>query len=139
MKNGYSLEIDRSLANFYKTNIEYNMVYVDYDDTLIMRDKVNCKLMAFLYQSKNSDIPVTLITKHKGDIYSDLKNRCIDKNIFCKIIVINEDEEKSDYINENIKAIFIDDSFIERKKVYKIINGFVFDLDMIDLLMDSRA
>lgn len=138
IQNQYNVQIDRSLSNYYITDIEYEKVYIDYDDTLILNGTINYKLIALLYQIKNQNIPIVLITKHEGDIYDDLKNRHIDKGLFNQIIVLHQFEEKSNYIDAKKKSIFIDDSFSERIKVSKVINGFVFDLDMIDLLIDWR-
>ena len=67
----------------------------------------------------------------------DLETYHIDKGLFQSIIVIGNDEEKYNYIKEE-KAIFIDDSFAERKKVKDKLGIPVFDVDMIESLIDWR-
>ncbi|MEJ6979975.1 hypothetical protein WG906_05905 [Pedobacter sp. P351] len=53
LQNEFEAEIDRALFARFILNIEYEYVYVDLDDTIIVDDKVNTTLMKFLYQSKN--------------------------------------------------------------------------------------
>ena len=68
----------------------------------------------------------------------DLNKLHIDSGLFCEIKVISRDNEKYNYIHgEN--AIFIDDSFAERKKVKDKLNIPVFDVDMIESLIDWRV
>ena len=61
--NNYDIEIDRSLENRYKLNIEYNSVYVDLDDTILIKGSINIKLIQFLYQCINNGIEIILLTK----------------------------------------------------------------------------
>ena len=61
----------------------------------------------------------------------------IDKDLFNEIIHIKDESPKSEYIaHEN--AIFIDDSFRERKDVSEKCAIPVFDNDGIAALMDWR-
>jgi len=136
MTNIYDVEIDRALMNRYKHNIEYNKVYVDLDDTLIFNNKVNTHLIGFLFQAINNGSKVILITKTNKNIEHILKKwRLAD--IFDEIIVLNKDQSKADFINPN-GAIFIDDSFSERKSVFHKHKIPTFDCSMIELLIDER-
>jgi len=126
--NDCSIELDRALKARFKTNLKYNNVYVDLDDTLILNNKVNTELVAFLYQCKNEKKRLFLITKNAFAI-NQLRKYCIDSALFDEIII---SDNKKDSM-KNFPAIFIDDSFGERQEVSKI-GVPVFDLDAIECL-----
>lgn len=135
--NGYDIKLDKAFYSAFKIDIDYQHIYLDFDDTLIINGKVNCDLMKFLYQALNKGKKIHLISKHSADIFEDLKQYRIAENIFDDITVIKAEEEKYDFIKEK-NAIFIDDSFAERKKVREKSEIPVFDLDMIESLIDWR-
>ena len=78
-----------------------------------------------------------LLSKHATDIYQDLRKYRIAENLFDSIDVLAINDEKHRYINEE-KAIFIDDSFAERKKVHEMLGIAVFDVDMVESLVDWK-
>ncbi len=135
--NDYGITVDRALYSAYQLDIKYERVYLDFDDTLIINGKVNTLLMSFIYQLLNEEKEIILLTKHKTDILLDLEKYRIDKNIFSKIILIAPTDEKSNYIDAK-DAIFIDDSFQERKKVKEKFKIPVFDVDMVESLINWR-
>ena len=50
--NDYGVLVERTLVSRYELSpLEYDDVYLDYDDTLILRGKVNTVLLGFLYQA----------------------------------------------------------------------------------------
>lgn len=51
-------------------------------------------------------------------------------NLFDRVIQISHEQHKSDYIDNN-KAIFIDDSFAERREISTNCKIPVFSIDMI--------
>lgn len=138
IKNKYDIILDRAFYNAYKIEIEYEYIYIDFDDTITYEGKVNPNVMMFLYQAVNKGKKIHLLSKHKGNLYEDMKKLCISGNLFDKITVIDEMDEKSNYITED-KAIFIDDSFAERRKVYEMKGIPVFDVDMIESLVDWKV
>ena len=71
------------------------------------------------------------------NIDETLKKHKVSKDLFDEIIHLKADEKKSDYIKEK-DAIFIDDSFRERKDVMQACNIHVFDLDEIEALIDWK-
>jgi hypothetical protein len=133
IKNSYTLELDRALYNKFKSNIKYNRVYIDYDDTIVVNNKINIQVIAFIYQCINENIPVILITKHNGDIKNKLAERKL-LHLFDEIIHIPADGEKYKFINGK-DSIFIDDSYGERLKIHKKRGINVFDTHMIECLM----
>ncbi|MGA2682113.1 MAG: ATP-grasp domain-containing protein [Candidatus Bathyarchaeia archaeon] len=137
MANSYDLEIDRALINRYKHNIRYNKVYVDLDDTLIIDDKVNTCLISFLFQAINKGCKIILITKSADKLGPTLKKWRLG-NIFDEVIWLRKNESKADFIDPE-DAIFIDDSFSERKSVFSKLKIPTFDCSMIELLFDERV
>ena len=138
ISNGNSVLLDRAFISRFKTDIEYGNVYVDFDDSLIVDGKVNTQLIMFLYQAKNAGKNLVLLTRHTSDIYEDLRKYSIAENLFDEIINIDHnDGKKTDYIKPD--SIFIDDSFAERKRVHDECGIPVFDLDMIESLLDWRV
>ena len=133
-KNQYDLEIDRALENKFKLTIEYDAVYTDFDDCLIINGKVNTSLVAFLYQARNNNKKIILITKHKNESIDVALERYRLNQIFDEVIHLTDEDEKYMYITSE-KSIFIDDSFAERKRVADNLGIPVFAPDMIDELV----
>lgn len=141
-ENPYSVQMDRILISRYFIDYEYNTVYVDYDDTVIEQSKVCIPLVSFLYQCKNNNKRVVLLTRHEEDhsdtIAESLKKHAISERLFDEIITLSFEQRKSDYINGK-KSIFIDNAYIERKDVHDRIGIPVFDVEGVEILMDWRC
>ena len=135
--NGSEITLDRAFISRYRTNVKYNKVYMDFDDTLYIHDKVNIQMISFLYQCANQSIPVILITKHSKDIHESLKKLKISEELFFDIIQLEQMEDKCRYIKGK-DSILIDDSFAERKRVRERLGIPVFDIDMVESLIDWR-
>ena len=136
--NGYGITLDRAFYSAYQIQIEYEHVYLDFDNTMIVNGKVNQDIMRFIYQAVNQGKKLHLFSRHSTDIYQDLKKYRIAEDLFESIDVISLEDEKHRYINEE-KSIFIDDSFAERKKVHQNLGIAVFDVDMVESLIDWRV
>ena len=137
IQNGGELLLDRSFIARFDTDISYDRVYVDFDDTIIVKDKVNGLLMMFLYQARDKGKELILLTKHRKDIYESLEKYAIAPGLFTEIIHIKPEDSKTEHIKPH--SIFIDDSFAERIKVSRACNIPVFDLDMVESLLDWRG
>jgi predicted ATP-grasp superfamily ATP-dependent carboligase len=130
-----SFELDRALYNGFKIDMEYDTVYVDFDDTIYIDGKINTQLICYLFQCLNNHIALILITKHQENIYDKLKKlRILD--LFDEILHIEKNEDKYKYIKKK-NAIFIDDSFHERLKIKQEHDINVFDTHMIECLIDG--
>lgn len=138
IENEYGISVDRALISRYQLDIDYDTVYVDLDDTLIVRGKVNTLLMMFLYQTVNKGIKRILLTKHAKVVSETLSQYHIPESLFDEIIWIKPEEEKNEQI-KNHKAIFIDDSFSERKRVSDACRIPVFDCSEVEALIDWRV
>jgi carbamoylphosphate synthase large subunit len=133
--NNYNAKCYKYFENNYILDFDYKTVYVDLDDTIIIKNKVNTQLMKYLYQCINKNKEIVLITRNNNPL-NKLNNYRISDKLFDRIIVCAKDELKSNYILDD-NAIFIDDSYMERSDVYnKNIN--VFNCDMIECLIDDK-
>ena len=132
-KNDYFVELDRALENKYKTNLQFDSVYCDYDDCLILDGKtINVELVKFLYKCINEKKKIVLLSKHDGDLIQELKDFRLD-HLFDEVLHIDQQTDKTDYIIPQ-GAIFIDDSNAERLNVKNRLNIPVFSPEMIDVL-----
>ena len=93
--------------------------------------------MMFLHQARDKGREIVLLTKHAKDIYESLDAFAVSPKLFSEIIHISPDDSKTRYIKPD--SIFIDDSFAERLKVSRECKIPVFDLDMVESLLDWRA
>lgn len=137
MKNNLTIEVDRALSSSFSTNLIFETVYLDFDDTLIIKNALNVQIIAFAYQCKNKGVEIILLTKHKGNLEETLIKYSICPSIFSQIIHIDDSQEKADYICKP-NAILIDDSYSERKRVHEKTGVNVFDVSQIELLLDWR-
>ena len=138
VENSYDIIVDRAFYSTYKIDYQYDYVYIDFDDTLVIKGKVNELIIFFVYQCINKEKHIILISKHDGNLKEDLEKARIRESLFDKIICLDKDEEKSAYINK-FPSIFIDDSFSERKKISRTCHIPVFDVDMVECLIDWRC
>lgn len=134
IKNDYNMVIDRALNNVYKHDIKYKHVYLDLDDLVIYNNMINPNIMAFIYQCHNNGVKIHLLTKHRNDLNKTLKKYWLT-GVFDECILIKSEDKKHKYITEK-EAIFIDDSFAERKQVYDVHKIPVLDSHMIEGLME---
>lgn len=141
LENNYALMVDRTLISRYKTDLQYHSVYIDLDDTILINNKVHLGVLYFLYQCSNNRKSLVLLTRHATD-HEDtavevLKKHKIMPELFTKIIELEIDIPKYTMIQPE-GAIFIDNSFAERKTVHDILKIPVFDVDGVEMLLDWR-
>ena len=129
-------ELDRALHNCYRLNIHYDALYIDLDDTLLLRDVVNLDALRLVFSCINRKIPVTLITRHDGDLTATLEKHRL-AGLFDEVVHLDRTQRKSDFIRRK-NAIFLDDSFAERLDVQKNCGILTFDCSMLDALISSH-
>lgn len=132
--NSYPVELDRALGAKYRLDIDYETVYVDYDDCLIIEGLVNSSLVSFLFQALNRGKRLVLLTRHDGDINDSLREYRLDA-LFDHVVHLRAGESKSSRISPG-SAIFIDDSHSERAEVAKSCRIPVFAPDMVEMLQE---
>lgn len=132
LENDYEVELDRALDAVYKINVEFNHAYIDFDDTVVVSNNVNTKIVALIYKLINQGKKVYLITKHEHNIEESLAKYRLS-GLFDEVIHLEKQEQKWKYIQHK-DAIFIDDSFAERKQIKDNLGLPVFSVDMISVL-----
>ncbi len=137
-KNPYNITTDRTLISRYKFDYSYDTVYFDFDDTLIINNKIHLPSIRFLYQCKNLNKNIILITRHEKNLYKTFEKYAISKDLFTDIIHIHSDDKKTNYINP-AGAIFIDNAYKERKLVHDKFNIPVFDVEGLEVLLNWRS
>lgn len=131
--NAYRIELDRALGNRYKIDIQYTDVFVDLDDCLVIRGRLNHQLVGFLYKASGEGKRITLLTRHAQNPDETLRRLRI-RELFDHIAHISNDIPKSAYIDAPA-AIFIDDSHRERAEVVRIRRIPAFSPDMVEALL----
>lgn len=135
--NKYHVVADRGYINRYMIDIQYDRVYMDFDDTLVFdRKKYIIPTMAFLFQCLNNGKNIVILTRHAYDIKCTLKKLHIDEGLFEKIVEVAPDKKKSDYIKKEESCIFIDNSFAERLDVKNVTGVPTFDVCNLDCLLE---
>lgn len=130
--NAYNIELDRALGNHYKVGICYTDIFVDLDDCLVIRGRLNHQLVGFLYKAVGDGKRITLLTRHAQNLEETIRRLRI-RELFDHIKHITDDTPKSAYIDAPA-AIFIDDSFAERSDVARRLGIPVFAPDMVECL-----
>jgi len=66
--NNINIKIDRCLLNRYSHNLNFNKVFIDLDETIIMSGKrINTDIIKFLFQCVNKGILIVLISKNLSE------------------------------------------------------------------------
>lgn len=113
--NDVNVSVGRSLAPVFKHNYHFDNLYVDFDDTLLLDETIiNSELMRFIFDCKNENKKVYLITKNKKRNLAEVLRIFGISNIFDEIIHLLDSDKKTDFMKE--KSLLVDDSFIERKQ-----------------------
>lgn len=135
--NSCDVELDRALLNRYKHDIDYSTVYIELENTLLDRGRVNHGMMKLLYQAINQDKKIHLLSRiepEEGE--AELSRLKIDR-VFDGITWLKDGEDISSHIVDK-KSVLIDDLFMDRKTVSGNIGVPTFDLSMIEMLIDDR-
>lgn len=138
LHNDLPVEVDRCLLSRYRIAHDFDVAYVDYDDTIVHQGRVNDLMMRFLYQCANRGVRLVLITRHAGDLNAHMHAHRIAPELFDEIHHIPPGVPKSTYVR-GPHAIFIDNHFPERLEVKKACGVPVFDVDAVEALLRPGA
>jgi hypothetical protein len=134
--NQFSVVVDRALCSRYRLSVEYDTLYVDFDDTLICQGRVNGLLMMLLYQARDDGKRLVLVTKHEAEVSATLARYRIDPTLFDQVIHLGLNELKFERMASE-RAVFIDNAYKERAPALRA--GMpVFDVDAVHGLIDWR-
>jgi hypothetical protein len=134
LQNNYPIQLDRCLHNRFIAALEFQRVYIDFDETLVVGKHVNEFAMSFLYQCRNRGIHIVLLTKHRYNLMETLHTCGISEHLFETIIQITDSQEKWTFIDPE-SSIFIDNYWFDRRAVNVKWGIPVFDVDGIECLL----
>ena len=134
--NSGECQIERCLMTKFKYECSFENVYIDMDDTIIIDGKVCTVIIAFIYQCVNMQKKIFLLTRHEGDLSDFMEKHKLSETLFDKIYHIGFDVAKATFIDPQ-NSIFIDNSYQERKAIYEMYGIPVFDVDMVDMLLEG--
>lgn len=113
--------------------VKFDNLYVDLDDTLVIKGRVNPDAMACLYRHSSRGVPIHLITRRPSNLKEYLRCFHIPESIFTSIQQIFNMGPKSEYIVPN--SVFVDDSFEERQRCSSVEKNIrCFDIDAFPFL-----
>lgn len=133
--NDIQLSLARALVPIYKHDIQYDHLYIDFDDTLCLNERcINPDIIKLIIEAKNDNKNVILITKNEKRNLTAILHRFGITNIFDEIIHLSQNDDKTIFMKKN--SILIDDSFSERKNA--ITKGFyAFSNDNLNILFKN--
>ncbi len=130
--HSWNAELDRAWSNRYRVELQYDHVYLDFDDCLVIDGRLNELVMRFVVQARNEGKQLHILSRHQaGPLTEKLRDlRVLD--VFDEVLQIDATTCKSKFIRPN--SIFIDDSFAERTAVAAC-NIPVFSVDAVECLL----
>ncbi len=128
------VQMERRLHTSFKTNLKFNCVYMDFDDTIIVNGRVCSIVIQFIYQCVDEGKKIVLLTRHEGELEEIMRKHRLSLELFDDVIHISFNESKADYI-EPAGAILVDNSFEERLLISKRFNMPVYDVDAVGMLL----
>jgi len=116
MPGKYTVSACRSLATHFTTDLEFDTVYCDWDDTVICDGKISPHMAALLFKFSNDGKFIVFLTRNKA-LESPFSPSVLT---IWGIHYVGEGEKKSEFVTDSVfKAVFIDDSHAERKEVHE--------------------
>jgi len=131
--NKSELSIERNLQSKVYLKLDFNYVYIDFDNTIYVNNQVKEETFIFLNKCFYRGIKIILITKYLGSDLSIKLEALRINTLITEIIHISESDSKHKYI-EHLDSIFIDDSFSERKEVFNNLKINTYGPDIMELI-----
>ncbi len=132
--NRFDVEMDRAWSNRYRLGIDYDRVYLDFDDCLCIEGRLNPNVVRFVVQAINRGKRVCLLSRHRDGPLADKLKKLRVADLFDEVHQIGDGQSKADFVGPG--SIFIDDSFAERLEVGR--KGIpVFAVDAVEALLDE--
>jgi hypothetical protein len=129
----FDVELDRAWDNVYKIGVEYQHIYLDFDDCLCIDGKLNGGVMRLVVQALNEGKKLHVLSRSATNLEQELERLRV-RQLCDEVIHIGRDEPKSNYIRFK-ESVFIDDSFAERCEVHAALGIPVFAVDAVEGLL----
>lgn len=114
------LTLLRSLNTQLIYPLKIKEAYIDFDDCLVVEQKINPDCIRLIFEMKNRGIKTILISKHSGNLQDKLERLGLSK-VFDQVYHLSKMQKKVAYIS-NKPSLFIDDSFKELTQVADLKN-----------------
>lgn len=114
------LTLLRSLNHQFILPKKIQEAYIDFDDCLVVKEKINPECIRLIFEMKNRGIKTSLISKHSGNLNKKLERLGLSK-VFDRVYHLSKIQKKSAYLS-NKPSLFIDDSFRELTQVADLKN-----------------
>jgi len=125
--------VDRNIATRAMLEVDFDTVFVDLDDTLVMNGHAVPTVLAFVHQCAAAGKRIKLITRHEAVIAQTLAGAHIAASLFDEIIHLRNGEPKGDYVTAG--SIFIDNYFPDRLDVARKVGVPVLDVDAVEFFL----
>lgn len=123
----------KAYKTYMSPPLEFKNLYVDLDDTIVIKNRVHPEAMKCLYKYSAKGVSIHMITRHPGNLVGYLRRFHIPESLFTSIQQIHDMSKKSSCIAPD--SVFIDDSFKERSEVSSSgKNVRVYDVDAFEFL-----
>ncbi|MGN0778982.1 MAG: hypothetical protein ACI4MJ_07540 [Aristaeellaceae bacterium] len=83
-------------------------------------------------------IPITLVTRHNGDIHADWAKSHICESLFAAIVEVDKGQRKSACIHPGKKARDIDNSFAERMEIARRFGIPALGVESVEAMSDNH-
>ena len=108
--------MDRAFISRFKFEVAYETIYVDFDDTLSIKDEPNLDVVALVVAARHRGKRLVLLSRNKGDCMDWLRQHGLAQ-LFHHTILLDQQTPKHSYMEPS--SILIDDSFSERKACHE--------------------
>ena len=136
VKSSWTGTMAKIYANHVMTSFTFDSIYVDLDDTLLIRGQVNTEVLGMLYECKNRGKDVHLITRHDKDVFKTLGEFALSEALFKSIIHLKDRKIlKSSYFPRDKQIVFMDDSYAERQDCQP--NVYACDVDAVSFVIGA--
>ena len=88
--NKFNLELFRTTKNRYSYSYNIRTVWLEFNNTIILNDRVNPDVMHFIYRCRNLKRKVYLLTQNVNYTEKQLDTHHINKSLFAKIVGIGQ-------------------------------------------------
>jgi carbamoyl-phosphate synthase large subunit len=129
--------VERSLAPAYSHPFEFDALYLDFDDTLVVNGEVNSQLVKIAYQCLNRKKAVILVTRHDRDLAVSLRKHRLE-GLFDEVVHLKRGESKRNAI-KHARTMFIDDSHRELEDLRQHPGVVALHVSAAELLIDHRG
>jgi hypothetical protein len=98
----FELTMDRAFISRFKMELQYDTVYVDFDDTLALKGEPNLELVAFLVAARHRGKTLVLLSRNKGDCGAWLRNHGL-ADLFHRTMLIDQHITKHSYMDSALR------------------------------------